>query len=122
MQPGDLVAERFQIEELAGGGGMGQIFSAREVRSGERLALKVLLTSDVREAERFLREALVLAGLSHPGIVRYVAHGQTSTGEPYLAMEWLDGEDLRQRLRRGRLGVAESVDLVRRIALALAEA
>ena len=46
---------------------------------------------------RFAREAEVLSELHHPGIVRYVAHGRTEPGRPFLAMEWLDGEDLAAR-------------------------
>ena len=55
------------------------------------------------DAARFQREANVLATLRHPGIVRYVAHGRAESGEPYLAMEWLEGEDLAERLARGPL-------------------
>ncbi len=50
-----------------------------------------------RLRERFRQEAVAAGRLSHPGIVRYVAHGVAVSGERYLAMEWLDGEDLRQR-------------------------
>src|SRR5207245_5047523 len=49
---------------------------------------------------RFGREASLLEGLAHPHIVRYVAHGELPNGELYLAMEWLDGADLQQRLDR----------------------
>jgi hypothetical protein len=51
----------------------------------------------------------VLAELQHPGIARHVAHGATEDGRHYLAMEWLDGEDLAARLRRGPLGVEDSL-------------
>ncbi len=71
---------------------------------------------------RFGREARVLADLSHPGIVRYVAHGETPKGERYLAMEWLAGEDLQDRLRREGLTLSESVRLALRVAEALAVA
>ena len=53
----------------------------------------------------------MLAQLNHPAIVRYVAHGETVEGQPYLAMQWLEGEDLGQRLGRSRLTVAESLDV-----------
>jgi tetratricopeptide (TPR) repeat protein len=72
--------------------------------------------------ERFLREAQVLANLSHPGIVRYVTHGRTQTGELYLAMEWLDGESLSQRLARQGLLVEETLTLGLRVAEALSAA
>jgi tetratricopeptide (TPR) repeat protein len=63
-----------------------------------------------------------LSQLSHPAIVRYVAHGATDAGELYLALEWLDGIDLRERLRAGRLPVDESLAVVLRIAEALSVA
>ena len=72
-----------------------------------------------QETERFMREARVLATLSHPGVVRHVAHGATPEGEPYLVMEWLEGETLSDRFRRAGLSIAESLALGRRLASAL---
>jgi len=71
---------------------------------------------------RFAREALVLAELRHPAIVGYVAHGLTDDGQPFLAMEWLEGEDLSKRLGRQPLSYSEVLQLLRRSAEALAEA
>jgi tetratricopeptide (TPR) repeat protein len=120
MRVGYVVADRFQLEELAGEGGMGTVYRAREIHSGRTVALKLLHgAGPASDAERFAREARVLADLHHPGIVRYVAHGFTRAGEPYLAMEWLDGETLSRRLSRGRLALDESVLLARRLAEAL---
>ena len=64
----------------------------------------------------------MLAELRHPGIVRYVAHGVTPAHQPYLVMEWLEGEDLSQRLERGRLAVDETLILLRQVADGLAVA
>src|SRR5205814_2336371 len=66
------------------------------------------------DANRFAQEAVVLAELSHPAIVRYVAHGKTPDGALFLAMEWLDGEDLSERLARSPLTIEESLALLRR--------
>ncbi len=121
MQPGDLVADRFEVERLAGTGGMGEVFRARDRHTGEPVALKAL--HQAHGGERFAREAVLLAELRHPAIVRYIAHGTTPAGEQYLAMEWLEGKDLSDRLReRGRLGIDESVALAARVAEALAVA
>src|SRR5262245_33700095 len=98
MQPGDVVADRFELENVAGSGGIGIVFRARDRVSGKTVAVKVLRFGETDE--RFLREAKILADLNHPRIVRYVAHGTTVAGHPYLAMEWLEGEDLAQRLAR----------------------
>src|SRR5262245_53589400 len=66
MQPGDVVDERFEIERLAGRGGMGMVYRAQDRLHGETVALKVLRDAGGLEAERFAREALVLAELRHP--------------------------------------------------------
>jgi eukaryotic-like serine/threonine-protein kinase len=118
VRSGELVAERFEVAAEAGSGGMSIVYRARDKHTGSLVALKVLQGSDQLGA-RFLRESRVLAELSHPGIVRYVAHGATASGQRYLAMEWLDGEDLAERLIHGGLTARESVTLVTRVAEAL---
>ncbi|MCC6646191.1 MAG: protein kinase [Polyangiaceae bacterium] len=115
-----LVAERFEVGAQAGAGGMGAVFRARDRATGEQIALKVLTPRARADAERFLREATTLAALSHPSIVRYVAHGLDEDGRPYLAMEWLDGEDLSMRLGRGPLSPGEARALGAQVADALA--
>jgi tetratricopeptide (TPR) repeat protein len=119
MQPGELVDHRFELEAFAGSGGMGSVFCARDRTSGERVAVKVLRSGSIDGPERFARETRVLAALRHPHIVRYVADGRTAAGEHWLAMEWLEGEALHQRLRRAPLSTTESVELVRRVAEAV---
>ncbi|HEX8792914.1 MAG TPA: protein kinase [Polyangiaceae bacterium] len=116
-----VVAERFEVERLANTGGMGHVYRARDRLSGDAVALKVLgAAGEGQPVDRFVREVAVLAELRHPGIVRYVAHGTTASGEPYLAMEWLEGEDLADRLARAGLTIDESVRLTTRVADALA--
>ena len=117
---GSVLAQRFHIEAVAGQGGMGQVLRAQDLLNGRTVAVKVIHQGADRE--RFLREALVLAGLNHPGIVGYVAHGVTGEGRPYLVMEWLQGEELAQRLRTGPLELLEAVRLVRKITAALSVA
>ena len=119
MQPGDLVDARFEVVRLAGRGGMGEVYQARDRQSGDTVAVKVLRGDALDLRARFEREARVLAELRHPGIVRYVAHGLLPSDEVYLAMEWLEGEDLGQRLRRGVLSVAETLSIVTAAADAL---
>lgn len=121
---GALVGERFEVDSLAGVGGMGAVYRALDRSSGEAVALKVLLreAGPAEATERLLREARLLAALSHPGIVRHVAHGRMPSGDPYLVMEWLEGEALSARLRRGPLAVAEAVDLTARVAVGLGAA
>src|SRR6185436_18505672 len=122
MRPAELLGDRFELEEQVGKGGMGQVFRARDRASGEVVAIKLISEGREQRAARFLREVELLSELSHPGIVRYVSHGETSSGDLYLAMEWLDGEDLRTRLEREPLTMGESVRLATRVAGALSVA
>ncbi len=122
MRPGDVVANRFQIEAIAGTGGMGTVYRALDLAAGGRVALKTLAGIGERDAARFTREAAVLAELAHPGVVRYVAHGLTAAHEHYIAMEWLEGETLHERLGRGPLSLVDAIALGRAAAEALAAA
>ncbi|HTN84578.1 MAG TPA: protein kinase, partial [Sorangium sp.] len=117
--PEKVLAGRFELERIAGSGGMGDVYRARDRHDGEPVALKLLRSSDVQLVARFQREARLLAELRHPAIARHVAHGVSEQGQHYLAMEWLEGEDLAARLARGPLGVDEALALVHRVAEAL---
>lgn len=121
---GSVFADRFEIDRQAGSGGMGTVYRARDCDSGDWVALKLLHAGagGLDEAERFVREAQILAEFHHPGIVSHVAHGQTSDGLRYLVMEWLDGEDLAQRLARGPLQLPDALRLMQCITEALAVA
>ncbi|WP_437741431.1 protein kinase [Sorangium sp. So ce1504] len=121
-QPGDLLAQRFVIERQAGRGGMGFVYRALDRARGEPVALKLLAGEGDRQEERFAAECRILAGLSHAGIVRFVAQGVTDAGQRWLAMEWLEGEDLAARIARAGLGVDDSVALALAAAEALAAA
>src|SRR5262245_14267032 len=119
---GERIGDRFEVVVPAGAGGAGTVYRARDLLSGGLVALKFLHEQEVSDAERFAREAIVLAELSHPGIVRYVAHGETRDGLLYLAMEWLEGETLAARLARSPLTLDETVTLGLRVAESLAAA
>ena len=98
---------------------MGEVFQASDRSSGALVAVKVLNHPHPSGAQRLEREARTLASLDHSGIVRHVAHGVEAGGEPYLVMEWLDGEDLDALLARRRLTAPEAVTLGIRVAEAL---
>jgi len=120
VRPGDTIAERFVIEREVASGGMGTVFLANDRTSGGPVALKVMKKSSATSVERFVREAALLAELQHPAIVRHVAHGSTTAGEPWLAMEWLEGCDLEQRLANGTcLSVDDALAVTRKVAEAL---
>ena len=119
VKPGSLIQDRFRIERVVARGGMGTVYRALDEARGEPVAVKVLERAFDLGDERFKREAAVLSSLRHPAIVGYVSHGTAPEG-PYIAMEWLDGEALSERLRAGLLPPAEAVALTRRVADALA--
>jgi eukaryotic-like serine/threonine-protein kinase len=122
LQIGDVIGKRFQLEAVAGEGGLAFVFRARDLASGQPVALKLLKRPTPAHQQRFEREAEVLATLDHPAIVRHVAHGLTASGSLYLAMEWLEGETLEQRLTTRGLTIAEACSLVGRVAAALGQA
>jgi predicted ATPase len=95
---------------------MGVVYRARDEASGEPVAIKVFTAKNVA---RFHRESALVAELNHPAIVRYVAHGSAPDGQPFLVMEWLEGEDLSARLARGPLPIEDAVSLGVRVAGAL---
>ncbi len=101
---------------------MGLVYRAKDLKTGEHVALKVVAEPQGTQSLRFQQEAMVLADIAHPAIVRYLAHGSTARGEQYMAMEWLDGETLEDRLARGPLRISETLQLGRRVAEALAVA
>ncbi len=121
MDRGKVVANRFVIERLAGRGGMGSVYLATDRISGEPVALKILDGRSELLEERFFSEARALASVSHPTVVRYVAQGAGS-GALWLAMEWLEGEDLSDRLARGRLDLASALTVGIRMAEGIAAA
>jgi serine/threonine protein kinase len=106
-----VIDGRFTIVRLAETGGMGEVYRAIDGNSGGAVAIKVLRRDRTMEDRRFEREAQLLASVEHRHVVRHVAHGTLASGERYLAMEWLEGEGLDERLRRQRLSLRESVEL-----------
>ena len=118
----DVLANRFVIRRPAGSGGMGVLYHALDRLTGTPVAVKVLDSRHDGLIERFLDEARALSELAHPAIVQYIAHGRSSHGDPFIVMEWLDGEDLAERLTRTELPIADTVALIRRVAEGLTRA
>ena len=116
-----IVDDRFEIERLVAHGGMGSIYRAFDRVEGQPVALKLMGTLlGESEDARFTREAGLLARLHHPRIVRYLGHGRTSEGRPFLVMQWLEGEDLRTALDRGRLSLPDALCVLKGAAEAVA--
>jgi serine/threonine protein kinase/tetratricopeptide (TPR) repeat protein len=120
MDIGTCIANRFTIEGYAGVGGMATVYRATDAMTKKPVAIKVLRHAQHRDATRFEREAKILAELTHPGIVRHIAHGVTPQSERYLAMEWLDGIDLAALIAsQGTLRVDDTVQIGIQVARAL---
>ncbi len=120
-----LLGGRFLVEREVGRGGVGIVYRAKDEITGEHVALKVIALSgvDASEEARFGREGRVLAGLHHPGIVRVVSFGMLDESQqPYVAMEWLEGEDIAQRQRRAPLNLGDALEVAAQMADALAYA
>jgi eukaryotic-like serine/threonine-protein kinase len=120
---GTVLQDSFELTRLIGQGGMGTVYEGTQLRLNKRVAVKLLsrqLTGNDEALARFRREAEVTSQLGHPHIVQVFDFGTAPSGEPYLVMEHLDGEDLDQRIRRaGRLRLADAVNIVKQIASAL---
>ena len=101
----------YRVVGRLGEGGMGIVYTALDER-GERVALKVIRDSgdDPLTRRRFEREARVASSVNHPGVCRILEIGEQD-GAPYIAMEFLEGESLAERMKRGPLPMADTVGL-----------
>ena len=114
----------YEIQSLLGAGGMGEVYRARDLRLRRDVAIKVLpafVSSDPERLRRFELEATAAAALNHPNILAVYQMG-THEGTPYLVTELLEGETLRELMRRGPLPVRKAVDHGVQIAHGLAVA
>jgi serine/threonine-protein kinase len=118
-QSGDLIADRYELEELVGTGGMSTVFRAHDRQLERRVAIKILhehYAEDPEYLERFRREARAVARLSHPNIVTVIDRGDDH-GRQYIVFEHVDGENLKELvLRSGRLPVRRALELALAIA------
>jgi tetratricopeptide (TPR) repeat protein len=114
---------RFAVEREVGRGAVGVVYRAFDLETQRVVALKVVATEAgvaPEDEARLAREGSLLSNLDHPGIVKTVAFGMLEdSGRPFVAMEWLDGEDLAARQKRSPLSLAESLELTREVGEAL---
>jgi hypothetical protein len=125
MDAGTVLTGRFRLEEPLGRGAMGQVWRARDVKLNRDVAVKLLLAENADEVtfRRFLREAILPAGMQHPGIA-VVHDADRDQGRPFIVTELLRGEDLGKLLKRHPKGlpVSQATDFAIQLADALAVA
>jgi eukaryotic-like serine/threonine-protein kinase len=115
----------YEIVSAIGAGGMGEVYRARDTRLEREVAVKVLardLTSSQIARERFQREARTIAGLHHPHICAIYDVGETQEHQAFIVMEFLEGETLEERLRKGPLALQALLESATALSDALAAA
>ena len=114
----------YEIQELIGAGGMGEVYSARDLKLRRNVAIKLLppfATFDPERLRRFEHEALAVAALNHPNVLAIYHFGEHERG-PYLVSELLEGETLRQELSSGPLPLPKAIDYALQMARGLSAA
>lgn len=114
----------YEILAPLGVGGMGEVYRARDTKLGRAVAIKILSSALERDPERLRRlanEARIASALNHPHILTIYDFGE-SAGVAFIAMELVEGETLRERLRRGSLAMTDALDVALQVALALGAA
>jgi serine/threonine protein kinase len=125
FDPGTVIRGKYRIERLLGRGGMGAVYLAEHLLLGRLRALKFIsseLNQDPALLKRFRREALAASELHHPNVVQVLDLDQAEDGAPFIAMEYIEGEDLCHLLAHGPLPVERALALARGIALGLGAA
>jgi len=118
LTPGQRV-KHYQIVNLIGEGGMGEVYLATDTILGRRVALKVLPTfvsKDPERLRRFTQEARAASRLSHPNVCVVHEIGETDDGRPFIAMEYVEGMTLRQRIRNQAMKLGDVLDIAIQVA------
>ncbi len=126
VNPGDVLAGRYRVERVLGGGGLGVVVAAHHIQLDQKVALKFLLPQALANPEavaRFIREARAAVKIQSEHVARVSDVGQLENGAPYMVMEFLHGGDLAAWLQQnGPLPVEQAVDFVLQACVAVADA
>jgi eukaryotic-like serine/threonine-protein kinase len=119
---GEVLSDRYELEELVGTGGMSSVYRAHDRLLDRKVALKILherYSDDAGYVERFRREARAVATLSHPNIVTVIDRGEHG-GRQFIVLEYVDGENLKQLIqRRGPASVSTALELAMQVSQGL---
>jgi eukaryotic-like serine/threonine-protein kinase len=122
MVIGEVLSDRYELEELAGTGGMSSVYRAHDRLLDRKVALKILhqqYTEDAEYVERFRHEARAVAALSHPNIVTVIDRGEQD-GRQFIVFEYIEGENLKRLIeRRGPAPVEQALELAMQVAQGL---
>ena len=121
LQPGTKLGN-FEVSELLGVGGMGEVYLARDSKLGREVAIKVLpaeLANDPGRRQRLMTEARAASALNHPNVCIIHEVGETDDHRSFIAMEYIEGQMLDERLRRGQLEITEILHIGTQVADAL---
>jgi serine/threonine protein kinase len=120
---GETIADRYEVEELVGHGGMSSVYKAHDSLLERHVALKILheqYSADDGFVERFKREARSVAQLQHPNIVTVIDRGEDE-GRQFIVFEYIHGENLKEHVvRKGRLEVRDALEIALEVARGLA--
>jgi serine/threonine protein kinase len=123
---GSLIAGRYRLESKLGAGGMGSVWLARHLSLGQAVAIKFIhpeLAASEEARRRFDTEAKAAARIQSRHAVAVIDHGETAAAQPFIVMEYLEGESLEQAIRRrGALPFEEVVEIIVQAARALQQA
>lgn len=119
------IAEKYEIREKLGKGGMGVVYKAEDTRLKRLVAIKLLppeLTDDLDARERFFHEARTASALDHPNICTIYEIDETKDGQMFIAMAFYPGRTLKEKIKQGLLQINEAIDIVIQVAQGLAKA
>lgn len=117
--------DQYEIGELVGRGGMGNVYAARVKATGAEVAIKRMnpaVLEDNRFVQRFVREVNLGMKLKHPNVIKVLDAGTDEQGVPYMVMELLKGENLEQRIKKGPIPEDEAIKIMRQSLLGLQKA
>ncbi|MDX2152608.1 MAG: protein kinase [Bryobacteraceae bacterium] len=121
LEPGSLLAERYEILRLLGQGGMGAVYQARDRELDRIVALKTMrpeLAQKANIVQRFKQEVILTSQVTHPNVIRIFDFGSAGRLR-FLTMEYVEGQDLEQVLKARRLDFEEACRLIRQVCLGL---
>ena len=120
IQPGSILRGHYRIDALVGGGGMALVYRAFDLNLQRVCAIKQNLDSSPEAQQQFYVEAIVLANLSHPHLARVTDHFVDTTGQQYLVMDFVEGEDLASVVKRqGQIPAVQAQEWIGQVADAL---